>query len=63
VHRRQVAEKLRRNHDLVATGAVVCDEVADDPLGVPAGVAVGGVDEVAAALEVAPHDRLGFGHG
>ena len=34
--------------------------VADDLLGVALGVAVGGVDEVAAALEVAIEDLLGL---
>ena len=58
----KVREELRGNDHAVATRAIVGDEVADDLLRVAAGVAVGGVDEVAAQFQVAGDDRLGVGH-
>src|SRR5690606_30934856 len=58
----EVAAELRGDDDAVASDvvrALGAEEVADDLLGVALGVAVGGVEEVPAALEVRGEDRAG----
>jgi len=57
----EVAEELGRDDDAVAARAVASDEVADDLLGVPLRVDVGGVDEIAAAFHEARDDGFGLG--
>ena len=59
IAREEVARELGGDDDAVAPARVAADVVADDLLGVAVGVDVGGVDEVAAALEEAVEDGLG----
>jgi hypothetical protein len=52
VARMEVGEELRTEHDAFTQPGPGGEEVADDLLGVAVGVGVGGVDDVAAAVEV-----------
>ena len=54
-----VARELGGDDCAVALRGVFADVVADDNLGVPLGVYVGGVEEVAARVEVDVHDLFG----
>src|SRR5258705_266019 len=56
----EVAEELGRDDGAVAACAVASDQVADDLLGMPLRVDVGGVDEIAAAIHEARDDRFGL---
>ena len=47
----QVAQELRGQHDAVALGSMPADVVSDDLLGMPFGIGIGRIDEVAAELE------------
>ncbi len=55
----QVAEELGADHDAIAVCLPVREEVTDDLLGMAVGVDVGGVDEIAAALQIGGDHRLG----
>jgi len=56
--RLEVAAELGRDHQPVAARLVAPDVVAEDLFGVALGVEVGGVDEVAAQVDVAVNDLL-----
>jgi hypothetical protein len=55
----EVGEELRAERDAFAPAGLGGEELADDLLGVAVGVDVGGVDDVAAAVEVLGEHRLG----
>ncbi|MBZ0172836.1 MAG: hypothetical protein K8E66_10680, partial [Phycisphaerales bacterium] len=59
VAREHVAGALGGDDESVAPGGVAADVVADDFFGVALGVDVGGVEEVAAAIEIGVDDFLG----
>ena len=56
-----VPEELAGQHEAVTETGSRREEVADDLLGMPVRVEVGGVDEVAAAVEVGLQHALGLG--
>ena len=56
----EVGAELDRDDEAVALVALTADVIVDDLLRVPLGVEIGGIDEVAAQLEVAVDDRLGL---
>jgi len=47
----QAAAEFCADHDAIAV-SILCEEVADDLLGMAVGIDVGGVDEIAAALQI-----------
>ena len=55
----EVAEELGAEHDTLAQPGPRGEEAAEDLLGVPVGVDVRGVDDVAAAVEIPGENRLG----
>src|SRR3981189_857049 len=55
----EVAEELRAEHDALAQAGPRGEEVADVLLGGPVGVDVGGVHDVAAAVEILGENCLG----
>ncbi len=58
----KVAAELRRDDQTVPLGSVAADMIADDLLRMAFGVAVRGIDEVAAELDEAIENLLGFFH-
>ncbi len=56
----EIAAELRGDDQAIALGGIVADMVADDLFGVALGVAVRGVDEVAAEIDEPIDDLLGF---